>query len=237
MKIVNLISFYFKTDYMYKHKDDLSFIKKNLCLHIDNMEIFGWNKDNFILKTNFDFEYKGIISTPFIYNECMNLFLTKIVAAYEVLSEYPDIILWQHDHDTYQIQSFDMKKLNTEIKSDINMCKYWNGNDKPQSASIFYKGMSKTLEDLYRYIVNGTEQKDFLIKGYTDEDVFWYFQKLKYSINTNLSFEYNTSLTKYTSHRRNSQHPYCVHGDILGKRWDNKISQQYIPKSDFRVIS
>jgi hypothetical protein len=233
MKIINLISFYFKPDYMYRHKDDLSFIKKNLCLHIDNMEMFGWNKDNFILKTNFDFEYKGIINTPFIYNECINLFLTKIVAAYEVLSEYPDIILWQHDHDTYQIRPFDIEKLNQEIIADINMCKYWSTNNKPQSASVFYKGMSKSIHDMYEYIQIPNPQFLNNIR-YTDEETFMYFQNLGYSINTNLSFEYNTSLTKFTSHRRKTDDPYCVHGNALSTRWDSRNYHSYLRKSSFQ---
>lgn len=233
MKIINLISFYFKTDYLYRHKDDLDFIKKNLCLHIDNMEIFGWNKDNFILKTNFDFEYKGITNTPFKYNECINLFLTKIVAAYEVLSEYQDVILWQHDHDTYQIRPFNLKELNTEIVSDINMCKYWTDNNKPQSASIFYKGISTTIRDIYEYIQ--VPNPSFLNNTkYTDEETFMYFQNLGYSINTNLSFKYNTSLTKYTSSRRRSDDPYCVHGNPLRTRWDSRHYYGYLKNSSFK---
>lgn len=232
MKLINLISFYYKEDFLYPHKDNLHAIKQSLYLHINNMEIFGWDKSNFVLKTNFDFAHKNIQNTPFRYNQCINLFLTKIVAAYEVLSEHPNSVLWQHDHDTYQIKAFDIAKLQKDITSDINMCQYWETNNKPQAASIFYNGMSKTLQKLYEYIL--LPNKDFFKYKYGDEEVFLHFKNLGYDINTSLSFAYNTSLTKYTWNKRKDNNPYCLHGNLINSRFDKKQYRKYETNSLMR---
>lgn len=206
--MLTLISFYYKPDFIYKHKDHIPSIQESINTNIDYLLENNWNINSIFIKTNFDFFYKGIAYRPFEYNGCSNLFLTKIIAAYEILKQYPNEILWQHDHDTYQIRSFNTNQLNKQLTHDINMCNYWNGNDRPQGASVFYRGLSKSLTDMYNYII----KNDINL---CDETFFMYFMK-KYggSINIRMSYEYNTSLTKFTHKQRFSLYPYCVHGDL-----------------------
>lgn len=227
--MINLISFFYKPDFFYQHKDNLPYIKKNLEFHIDQLYDNGWDLSSLVLKTNFDFEYKNIISKKFYFNNCYNLFLTKIVAAYEVADEYPNEIIWQHDHDTYQIKPFDKNQLQQEIISDVNMCNYWPQNNRPQGASVFYRSISKTLIDMYNYITIPKDQ--FLHRKYTEENVFEHFRNLGYSINTNLSYRYNTSLTKFTHNKRFSDNPYCVHGNPLSVRFDRNLYHKYTQKN------
>lgn len=223
--MINLISFYYSDHFKYQRKDSLDHIYDSLKTHIDSLEKFGWNNQSLIIKTNFDFKYKNIQAIPFEYNRPIdNLFFSKIIAAYEILSINPNKIVWQHDHDTLQLRQFP-SNLSESLMHDITMCSRWDGNPEPNSASVFYKGMSKTLNDIYNYI--NIPNPIFLRNKYTDEDIFIYFQNAGYDIDTTLSFEYNTSLTKFTSRRRRSDNPYCVHGDPFRRRWDSREYMKY----------
>jgi hypothetical protein len=225
----NLLSFYYKDSFKYQRKDTLDHIKYTLKYQLDRCHYYNWSSKNTIIKTNFDFEYKDFKAVRFDFNKPLkNLFFSKIIAAYEVLSQYPDSIVWQHDHDTFQIKPFPDSIL---LSHEINMCSRWQGNSLANSASIFYNGMSKSIKDMYEYI---QIPSPLVNKVYGDEDIFIHFQKLGYSITTGLSFEYNTSLTKYTSDRRKSDDPYCVHGDIFRKRWDSRRYNAYLKKSSFK---
>lgn len=224
--MINLISFYYRDNFKYQRKDSLDHIRDTLKIHIDSLQQLGWNEQSLIIKTNFDFQYKNIRSIPFQYNNQIdNLFFSKIIAAYEVLSSQPDEIVWQHDHDTFQLKSFPVVDLSQSLNHDITMCSRWEGNPEPNSASVFYKGLSKTIIDIYEYIQISNNK--FLSKKYSDEDIYIDFIKRGYSIDTSLSFKYNTSLTKYTSHRRKDDNPYCVHGDPFRRRWDGKQYLKY----------
>lgn len=223
--MINLISFFYKPDFYYQHKDNLDIIIQSLQFHIDNLEKVGFDKSRIIIKTNFDFSYKDIVSKPFKYNNCSNLFLTKLIATYEILTEYPSEIVWQHDHDTYQIRKFDMNLLDSQLTHDINMCNYWQGNDRPQGASVFYRGLSDDIKRLYSII---TETNIDLC----DERLFMYFMNnYSHKINLNLPYEYNTSLTKFTSRRRFVEYPFCVHGNVLTRRFDRRLYEYYLNKT------
>lgn len=228
--MINLLSFYYKDSFKYQRKDTLDHIKYALKYQLDSCSNYNWSSKNTIIKTNFDFEHKDFKAVKFNFEKpIQNLFFSKIIAAYEVLSEYPDAVVWQHDHDTFQIKPFPESIL---LSHEINMCSRWEGNSLANSASVFYKGMSKSITDAYNYIQDF--RPEFLSRKFTDEDIFIYFQSIGYDISTNLSYEYNTSLTKYTSHRRKSDDPYCVHGDIFRKRRDAKLYSQYIKSSSFQ---
>lgn len=219
--MLTLISFYYKSSFFYKHKDSIQNIEQSIKTNIDYLLDNNWNTKDIFLKTNFEFAYKNIVSIPFNYNSCNNLFLTKIIAAYEVLQHRPDDILWQHDHDTYQIRQFNTEQLYKQLTHDINMCDYWDGNDRPQGASVFYNGFSKSLVDMYNYII----ETDIDL---CDERFFMYFMgKYNCSINTKMSYEYNTSLTKFTHNKRFSLYPYCLHGD-LRSRFDSRLFKHYL---------
>lgn len=229
--IINLISFYFNPSFYYKKKDSLDDIKKNIEIHIDHLSKCGWQKEQIIIKTNFNFNYRGIHNTNFIYNCCPNPFLTKIIAAYEVLSTNPNHILWQHDHDAYQLRPFNLSLLSTILVAEMNLCNYYPMKNKPQAASIFYVGMSKTLEDMYNFIRNA-DHKFLMRRKYYDEELIADF-KSSHSISTDLPYCYNTSLTKSTHNKRKSEIPYVVHGDLLRRfknRFNRKIYFNYLNK-------
>lgn len=221
--MMNLMSFYYRDNFKYQRKDNLDYIRESLKIHIDSLQLFGWNEQSLVIKTNFDFQYKNITAIPFQHNKPIdNLFFSKIIAAYEMLLIYPNEIIWQHDHDTLQLRPFP-SNIDQLLTRDITMCSRWEGNSDPNSASVFYRGMSETLTDIYNYI--NIPNPIFLQKKYTDEDIFIYFRNTGYDIDTGLPFEYNTSLTKFSSRRRKSDAPFCVHGDPFRRRWD---SHQYL---------
>jgi hypothetical protein len=220
--MINLISFYYDENFKYKQKEALPSIISSLKKHIDNLETNGWNSTQLIIKTNFEFNYRGIYSELFQFKNTLNsLFLTKIIAAYEVLKQFPDEIVWSHDHDTYQIKPFNQKKIKKIIKNtDIMLCNYWPGSNTPQGASVFYNQMSETLVDMYNTIKYINSAK------ITDEILFSWFKHKQYNIQFNLPYEYNTSLTKYTCDKRFSNNPICVHGD-LNRKFDTRKYKKY----------
>ena len=221
MKLINLISFFYKDSFDYINKDNLNDIIEGLKWHIDHLIDYGWKKEDLIIKTNFPFTYKDISAQPFYYQKCDNLFLTKIIAAYEVLKENPETIVWQHDNDTYQIRAFDKEHLSKHIINDVNLCNYWPGNSRPQGASVFYKFFSPTLQDMYLRIVS----KNINL---CDELFFMYYiSHYNHSISLDLPYEYNTSITRYTHSKRSSKEPYCIHGDTK-RRFDKKLFHRYM---------
>lgn len=227
--MINLMSFYYETSFQYQRKDTLEQIKQSLCYHLDHYHKYNWSKDDIIIKTNFSFTYKDFKSTNFLYHKPIdNLFFSKIIAAYEVACEHPDTIIWHHDHDTFQLKPF---PKSITLTHDINMCSRWAGNPLPNSASVFYKGLSPILKEIYEYI---QVPSSVVKKARTDEDIFRHFHKSPYSLTTTLPFEYNTSLTKYTSDRRKAIDPYCVHGDPFRRRWDARRYHEYLQKCSFR---
>jgi hypothetical protein len=222
--MLNLISFYFDHNFIYRQKDDLKTIINSLKIHIDTMHQNGWSKDQIIIKTNFDFSYKDIKSQPFKYNNFNNLFLSKIVAAYEVLSEYPEEILWQHDHDMYQLKPFDIDLLKKQLQNEVTLCNYWPNNNRPQGAGVFYRYLSQTLKDLYKYIL-----KENI--NLCDELFFIFFMSnFNHDISLSLPYDYNTSITKHTATKRFSNDPFCIHGDIR-RKFDKKLYHQYMRKN------
>lgn len=227
--MLTLISFFFNPNFLYKNKDSYDSVVSGIQQNIDILLKHKWESQDIIIKTNFDFSYKNINAIKFKYTECSNLFITKIIAAYEVLEENPHSLLWLHDHDTYQIREFDMLKLDEELTHDINMCNYWPGNPRPQGASVFYKGFSQTIVDLYNQIKK-TDTSLF----HDDEDFFMYFAKnFGGSFNFDLSYNYNTSLTKFTHNKRFTDTPFCLHGDIK-KRFERRVFLKYC--TDNRVL-
>lgn len=223
--MLTLISFYYKPDFFYQHKDSINAIEQSIRKNIDYLLINGWRQEDIYIKTNFEFSYKNINSISFDYTQCSNLFLTKIIAAHEILNKYPENILWQHDHDTYQLRLFNQEQLNKQLTHDINMCNYWMGNNRPQGASVFYKGLSRTLIDMYNHIITTNI-------NLCDEKFFMYFmQKFGGSINLKMPYEYNTSLTKFTHDKRFSVYPYCVHGD-LRSRFARRLFEHYVSQKN-----
>lgn len=221
MKIINLMSFFYKDNYYYQNKDSLNDVINSLNLNIDYLIKLGWQASDLIIKTNFSFSYKNISSIPFENQYSTNLFLTKIIAAYEVLKQHPDAILWQHDHDTYQIKEFNEEDLRKHITNDINLCNYWPGNNRPQGASIFYKYFSSTIKDMYNIIISTN------IDLCDEKFLMHFMSNYCHDISLNLPYQYNTSITRLSHNKRYAENPYCVHGDIR-HRFTRKLLNQYL---------
>ena len=58
--MINLMSFYYRDNFKYQRKDNLDYIRESLKIHIDSLQLFGWNEQSLVIKTNFDFQYKNI---------------------------------------------------------------------------------------------------------------------------------------------------------------------------------
>lgn len=225
--MINLISFYYDENFTYKDKDRISHITDSLRFHIDNLESNRWNKDQLIIKTNFLFEYKGISNVFFNDDNNripQNLFLTKFLAIYETLQEYPNEIIWFHDVDTFQLKPFNLFDIESLLCNlDILYCNYWPGYPRPQGASVFYKGMTKNIEDIYSVVINNIKL------SYDDEQILQKFSIARPDrIKATLPYEYNTSITKTSSNKRTSKNPYCLHGNIFQSRFCRRLYHKFL---------
>ena len=224
--MINLMSFYYDDNFIYKDKDQMSRITDSLRFHIDNLESNNWRDHDLIIKTNFSFEYNGISSVLFNNNELIleNLFLTKFLAIYEVLQEYPNEIIWFHDIDTFQIKPFNLLDIQNLIYNlDILYCNYWPGNSQAQGASVFYNGMTKSIKDIYELLLNNRSL------NYPDEPMLGAFSiERPDKIKSNLPYEYNTSITKRTFNKRTSKNPYCLHGNMFGNRFSRLLYDKFL---------
>ena len=115
-------------------------------MQIDNSLHYGWQAEDIILGTNFDFEYKGIKSYR-LTNVCkFNIFNNKWYGMLELMQlGVLNDDFWFHDQDNWQINQFDFP----EFLGEIGACTYvktpeWN------TGSVFVK---RSALNILEYIV------------------------------------------------------------------------------------
>lgn len=121
-------------------------IKQLLKCQIDNSINFGWNIEDIIIGTNFEFEYRGVKSH--ILNDICtyNIFNNKWYGMLELMKK--GILVedfWYHDVDNWQINKIEFPNYNGEVAA----CTYirtpeWN------TGSVFVK---KSSMHVLEYIV------------------------------------------------------------------------------------
>lgn len=99
---------------------------------IDNSIAVGWDIEDIMLVTNFNYEYRGIKSTNIPLNDfCMTG--SKTFAILELFKQkLVDGPVWIHDLDVWQNEWFDLPQF-----TDIGICTY--STPKFNGGSVFYR--------------------------------------------------------------------------------------------------
>jgi hypothetical protein len=111
-------------------------------IQIDNSLELGWQPEDLVLVTNFDYRYRGVSSIVVDDYRCSDQRYTKIPAINELFTKglIEDSLYWFHDHDAFQLIPF---KVN--LSADAGFTVYrrppvWNAGSfffKPSAADIF----------------------------------------------------------------------------------------------------
>jgi hypothetical protein len=137
--------------YLSTNKDFDTEGKTAVKIQIDNSLDLGWNPDDMMLITNFDYEYNGIKAHVIrdLYHCHFYGQVSKINAINYLLLE-PGLaqndIYWFHDLDAYQCEPF--TKFKMKKKTDIAIAKYGR-RQLPNTGSFFFK---TTSVDIFKKI-------------------------------------------------------------------------------------
>jgi hypothetical protein len=97
-----------------RHSNDELF--KLLKMQIDNSLHYGWNINDIIIGSNFEFEYKGVKAYPLSDICTFNIFNNKWYGMLELMRN--GVLMddfWFHDQDNWQINQFEFPIFNGEI--------------------------------------------------------------------------------------------------------------------------
>tara|TARA_Y100001938_G_scaffold141966_1_gene212516 strand:+ start:3552 stop:4298 length:747 start_codon:yes stop_codon:yes gene_type:complete len=168
---------------------------------IDNSLDRGWKKDDIIIGTNFDFEYRGI-KNKLLTDVCKeNPFCNKFYGMLELMkNDILDDDFWFHDQDAWQLHD----DLNfPEFDGEIGGCTYiftpeWN------TCSLFIK---KSAINILEYIVEFMKMNlSYLEKVQSDENIIATLRHNRTEISDYLS----TINTQYNVGRTKMEHRYKV---------------------------
>lgn len=128
-----------------RHATDELF--KLFKMQIDNSLHYGWDANDIIIGTNFEFEYKGI-STYQLTDICeFNIFNNKWYGIHELM--YKGILnddIWFHDQDNWQVNNIEFPTFYGEVGAATYIrTPEWN------TGTLFIK---QTALDVLRYIVD-----------------------------------------------------------------------------------
>jgi hypothetical protein len=129
-----------------KRRHNNSELFKLFQAQIDNALHYGWNVDDIILGTNFNFEYKGVKSYQLTDICSFNIFNNKWYGMLELMKlGVLNDDFWFHDQDNWQVNQFEFPSFTGEVAA----CTYiktpeWN------TGSVFVK---RTAIDVLEYIV------------------------------------------------------------------------------------
>ena len=169
----------------------------SLKAQVDNSLRLGWDANDIIIGTNFDFEYKGVRNYT-LENVCYhNPFFNKFYGMLELMEQgILDDDFWFHDQDAWQIHDFDFP----EFEGEIAGCTYvytpeWN------TCSMFIK---KSSIDIIRYIVEFMEMNSDH-KVDSDENWIAYLRR-----NTEISDYFTTINNRYNVGRTHMEDRYTA---------------------------
>ena len=173
---------------------------------VDNSIRLGWNREDIIIGTNFDFEHNGVKNIK-LENVCeFNIFNNKWYGIQELMSTGKlNDDFWFHDQDSWQVSDVEIPKFDGEIGG----CTYvytpeWN------TSTMFFKKTSQFIVD---YIVEFMEMND-KINVYSDEN---YISMLRQNSEikdylTTINNKYNVGLTHMERRYEVADKPVSVLG-------------------------
>lgn len=131
-------------------------------IQIDNSLKLGWKKEDLMLVTNFDYEYRGVraikVSDYEVFDQNRS---TKIPAILELFEKslIEDDIYWFHDHDAFQLVPFNITlEKNAGFTDHGAWSKTWN------AGSFFFKKSARDIfSDIYKLMnERNTNEQDAL---------------------------------------------------------------------------
>ena len=180
---------------------------------IDISLVRGWKKEDIILGTNFDFEYKNIKNKQ-LSDICVdNPFCNKFYGMLELLeSGVIDDNFWFHDQDAWQLHG-DLSF--PEFDGEIGGCIYvftnqWN------TCSLFVK---KTAVKILKYIVDFMKiNSEHVKRVQSDEDIISFLRnnndsEIKNSLTT-INNQYNVGRTGMEHRYNAADKPIFVGGFV-----------------------
>lgn len=185
-----------------RYKDDL--LHSTLRAQIDNSIEQGWDVNDIILGTNFDFEYKGVKNYKLTHICYHNPFYNKFYGMLELMEKgILNDDFWFHDQDAWQINPIKFP----EFEGEIGGCTYV-GTSEWNTCSLFIK---KTAKDVLKYIVDSMEMNP-TIKVDSDENwiaMLRYNSEIKPYLTT-INNQYNVGRTFMEKRYTAAEKPVCV---------------------------
>jgi hypothetical protein len=117
-----------------KRRESRDKLIKLVTAQIKNSIMVGWEPEDIILITNFDFEFMGVRAQNFDLNDkCLTG--SKMYAVKEALKMGVSDVIWAHDLDAWQNVWFDCPDF-----KDVGACEY--SRPKFNGGSVFWRSTS-----------------------------------------------------------------------------------------------
>lgn len=240
----NVILYIKNDDTPYKTHDS---ILKYLYAQIDNSLHYKWNKEDIIIISNFQFEYRGI-KNIIPRNLCdYNIWANKFYTIKELFENHFIDDIWLHDYDVWQIDEFEFPKFDGMFAG----CPYDEKNTNWNGGSFFF---SKNSLPLLNYICDYYELNKHIIskmddgrgpKWFSDEIILCDLRSIEEIKNlfSSLTPQYNLGMTLFKTRYECSTKPIkAIHTKLLNNEEKNKyeklsVNLNLIPEHLYRIIN
>ena len=215
---------YNKLENKKKYEDNV--LDRYIKAQIHNSLDLGWDKEDIILATNFDFEHMGIknvqLNNVFKPNGYMNKWFG--------MGELMDGVLkgedfWFHDQDNWPTMKFDFP----EFEGHVGGCEYI-GTIEWNTASIFVKKDGKSTIDYITQSAEMNEEYWKLPQNVNDETLMSairHYGEIN-SFMSSLNTEYNVGCTHFDKRYAFANKPVKVFGFKPDIEKDYSIMEDYI---------
>lgn len=181
-------------------------IKYYLETQIDNSIFYGWDINDIIIATNFDFEYKGIKNIK-LNDVCeFSGYNNKWYGLRELYNNHFNEDFWIHDYDNWQISVIDKFP---NFTGKIGGCTYVYNNEWNTASMFIKKDSHNILDYVYEFLLQNKH-----IPFDSDENAISYIRNVNEvkSYFSDLNQKYNVGLTQLEKRYESAEKPVCVLG-------------------------
>lgn len=205
-------------------------IMQYLQAQIDNSLHYGWNCNDIIIISNFDFEYRGVTNTQLRRSCDYNIWANKFYAIRQLIEDNISDDFWLHDYDVWQIEQFDFPKFPGMFAG----CSYDHTHPNWNGGSFFFTKDSYPIVD---FICEYYEINRDIISTYDDgTGPLWYSDELIINqlrtvpeirhLFSSLTPEYNLGMSLFNSRYAYAQKPIkAIHAKLLDKTNNLKFKE------------